>query len=112
MKSLTTAVAVIALLTTGIIATQAASRSGSSQSANAITAQLNQQQLQMNGSDQQAASPTGDMSQPMPQAGGTMIKGKYVPPGARCGNDNPSCAQQIGNPSVNSPSQMRLQGAQ
>ena len=112
MKSLISTVAVIALLATGIVATQAASRSGSSQSANAITAQLNQQQLQMNGSDQQAASPTGDMSQqPMPQAG-TMIKGKYVPPGARCGNDNPSCAQQIGNPSVNSPSQMRLQGAQ
>ena len=112
MKSLISTVAVIALLATGIVATQAASRSGSSQSANAITAQLNQQQLQINGSDQQAASPTGDMSQqPMPQAG-TMVKGKYVPPGARCGNDNPSCAQQIGNPSVNSPSQMRLQGAQ
>jgi Ni/Co efflux regulator RcnB len=111
MKSLVSAVAVIALLTTGIIATQAASRSGSSQSENQTTAQLNQQQLQMNGSDQQAASPTGDMSQPMPQAG-TMVKGKYVPPGARCGNDNPSCAQQIGNPSVNSPTQMRLQGAQ
>jgi hypothetical protein len=114
MKSLTSAVAVITLLATGIVATQAASRSGSSQSANQTTAQLNQQQLQMNGSDQQAAAPAGNMSapRPMPQAGGTVIKGKVVPPGARCGNDNPSCAQQIGNPSVNSTTQMRLQGAQ
>ena len=69
---------------------------------------LNQEQLQ---NSQQAAAPAADASQPMPQAG-TMINGKFVPAGARCGNDSPSCAQQIGNPSVNSVTQMRLQGAQ
>jgi hypothetical protein len=110
MKSLTSVVAVIVLLTTGAIDAQSASSSKSSKNAreNQITAQLNRSQL--SGNPQQAAAPTGDASQPMPR-GGTTIKGKYVPPGARCGNDNPSCAQQIGNPSVNSPSQMRLQGS-
>lgn len=113
MKSLTSVVAVIVLLTTGAIDAQSAGSSKSSKNAseNQTTAQLNRDQL--SGNPQQAAAPTGNTSRPMPQAGGTtVIKGKVIPPGARCGNDNPSCAQQIGNPSVNSPSQMRLQGAQ
>jgi hypothetical protein len=107
MKSLTSAVAVIVLLATGTNYAQSASSSHENQT----TMQLNQEQLQMNGGAQQAAAPGGDASQPMPQAG-TMINGKFVPAGARCGNDSPSCAQQIGNPSVNSVTQMRLQGAQ
>jgi ABC-type phosphate transport system substrate-binding protein len=109
MKSFTSLVAAIALLTAGSLCAQAA---GKNARENATTAQLNRQQLAMDGSVSQAPAPSGGASQPMPQAGGTMINGKYVPPGARCGNDNPSCAQQIQNPSINSPSQMRLQGAQ
>jgi len=113
MKSFTSVVAVIALLTAGALYAQAASRSASE---NATTAQLNQQQVQLNGNvGQDAAAPSEAAApQPMPQAGqaGSYINGKYIPPGARCGNDNPSCAQQIQNPSINSPSQLRLQGAQ
>jgi hypothetical protein len=109
MKSFTFAMAVIVLLTAGTLSAQAASKSARE---NATTAQLNRQQLALDGNVSQAAAPSGDASQPMPQAGGTMINGKYVPAGARCGNDNPSCAQQIQNPSVNSASQLRLQGAQ
>jgi hypothetical protein len=108
MKSLTSVVAVIVMLTAGTIAAQSASRSGSSRE-NDTTMQLNQEQLQLNA--QQAATPAEDAPMPMPQAG-TVINGKVIPPGARCGNDNPSCAQQIGNPAINSPSQLRLQGAQ
>lgn len=107
MKSFTSVVAVIALLATGAIYAQAAS-SGKNANENQTTMQLNRAQLNMN--TQQAATPSQEAPAPMPQAG-TVIKGKVVPPGARCGNDNPSCAQQIGNPAVNSPSQMRLQGA-
>jgi hypothetical protein len=108
MKSFTSVVAVIALLTTGTFYAQAASSSKNARE-NQTTAQLNRQQLNMD--TQQAATPSQDAAMPAPQAG-TTINGKYVPPGARCGNDNPSCAQQIGNPAVNSPSQMRLQHAQ
>lgn len=108
MKSFTSVAAVIVLLATGTIYAQGA---GKNSQENQTTMQLNREQLNMDA--QQAATPSGDSSMPMPQAGGgTVIKGKVVPPGARCGNDNPSCAQQIGNPSVNSTSQMRLQGAQ
>jgi hypothetical protein len=108
MKSLTSVLAVIVLLATGTIYAQAA---GSSKNAreNQTTAQLNREQL--SGSAQQAAAPSSGAPMATPQTG-TVIKGKVVPPGARCGNDNPSCAQQIGNPAVNSPSQMRLQHAQ
>ena len=111
MKSLTSVVAVIILLTTGAIDAQSASSSKSSKNAreNQTTAQLNRDQL--TGNPQQAAAPSAGAPRANPQSG-TVIKGKYVPPGARCGNDNPSCAQQIGNPSINSPSQIRLQHAQ
>jgi hypothetical protein len=109
MKSFTSVLAVVALLATGTLYAQAASRNARE---NAITAQLNQQQLQSNENVPQAAAAPSDIApMPTPQAG-TTINGKYVPPGARCGTDNPSCAQQIGNPAVNSPSQLRLQGAQ
>jgi hypothetical protein len=108
MKSFTSVVAVIALLTTGTFYAQAAG-SGKNASENQTTAQLNREQLNMD--TQQAATPSQGAPMATPQTG-TVIKGKVVPPGARCGNDNPSCAQQIGNPAVNSPSQMRLQHAQ
>jgi hypothetical protein len=109
MKSFTSVVAVVALLATGTLYAQAASRNARE---NATTAQLNQQQLLSNDNAPQAAAvPSEAAPQPMPQAG-TYINGKYIPPGARCGNDNPSCAQQIQNPAINSPTQMRLQGAQ
>jgi hypothetical protein len=110
MKSLISVVAVIGLLTTGTIAAQSASSSKSGRE-NDTTMQLNQEQLQSNA--QQAATPPEDAPTPMPQPqAGTVINGKFVPAGARCGNDNPSCAQQIGNPAVNSATQLRLQGAQ
>jgi len=110
MKSFTSVLAVVALLATGTFYAQAASRN--TRSENATTAQLNQQQLQSNENVPQAAAVPSDRApMPAPQAG-TTINGKYVPPGARCGSDNPSCAQQIGNPAVNSATQLRLQGAQ
>ncbi len=64
MKSLTSVVAVIVLLTTGAIDAQSAGSSKSSKNAreNQITAELNRQQLQ--GNAQQATSPSTPMATP------------------------------------------------
>jgi hypothetical protein len=75
---------------------------------NRITAELNREQLSSNA--QQAEMPPPENA---PMVAPSAVSGsKVVPQGASCGTDNPSCAQHLNNPAVNSPSQLRLYHAQ
>lgn len=77
---------------------------------NAITAQLNREQLAEYA--QQAQVPPASTSSSTSMMAPPAATGQAAPPGARCGTDNPGCAQQLGNPAVNSASQLRLYHAQ
>jgi hypothetical protein len=107
MKAFTALVLAIALLGA---AGDAFAQSSRNARESATTAQLNRQQLADQA--QQAQMPASSRSVNTPMMAPTTAGGKVVPPGARCGNDNPSCAQQLENPSVNSASQLRLYQAQ
>lgn len=113
MKIFTSLVSAMILLgaSASFIASASAASSSKNARENQITAELNRAQLAANPSVAQAPTETlaaapAVMAAPPP----TVINGKIIPPGASCGIENPSCAQQLSNPAANSVSQFRQLG--
>lgn len=113
MKSFVSLVSAVVLLgaLTGFAAPASAASSSKNARENQITAQLNRAQLAANPAvaEVPAAAPAAmpaAVAAPQP----TVVNGKVIPPGARCGIENPSCAQQLNNPAANSVSQFRQLG--
>jgi len=105
MKAFTSLAIAIALLGTSV----AFAQPGRNAQENATTAQLNREQL---AGAQQAQMPPPSPYATTPMMAPSGATGRTLPPGARCFSDNPSCAQQLNNPAVNSGSQLRLYQAQ